>query len=375
MGEEASEIHPSWLLRKIIHVDMDCFYAAVEQRDNPELKGRPVVVGGRHRGVVCAASYEARKFGVRSAMPISRAKSLCKEGVFLPVRMSRYQECSAGIHEIFRRYTDRIQPISLDEAFLDVTEPKLQLPWASTIARKIKEEIREELGLIASAGVGPNKLIAKIASDEDKPDGLKVVPPEEVRNFLNPMPVKRIWGIGRKAEEKLKNLGITTIESLSHLSEDILLRHFGQHGMALHKLSLGIDLSEVKARSGSKSIGKETTYPEPVLDPGDLKEDILNMATKLEERLDKKGLLARGLTLKFKRVDFELFTRSLTQSDGMESRDDLVNCAKKIMDEKVTSELFPIRLFGMSCSHLERREDTPSLFDLLDDSSLQGKTE
>jgi DNA polymerase IV len=370
---EESELHPSWLKRKVIHVDMDCFYAAVEQRDQPELKGKPVIVGGRHRGVVCAASYEARKFGVHSAMPISRAKSLCRGGTFLPVRMARYQECSKDIHAIFRRYTDLIQPISLDEAFLDVSQPKVDLPWASTIARRIKEEIRDELGLIASAGVGPNKLVSKIASDMDKPDGMTVVPPEEVSRFLNPLPVKRIWGIGKKAEEKLKNLGISTIADLAQTSEEILLRHFGQHGSSLHLLSLGIDQSEVKLRSGSKSIGRERTYPEPVLDPGDLKEDLENLSEELGKRLKKKGLKARSLTLKFKRVDFELFTRSTTEGQGVDDQKELLSMAKKIMSEKVDTSLFPIRLFGMSCSHLEQ-EDIPSLFELLDEESGLSET-
>jgi len=366
VSENPSTLHSSWLERKVIHVDMDCFYAAVEQRDNPELIGKSVIVGGRHRGVVCAASYEARRFGVHSAMPISRAKSLCRQGIFLPVRMARYQEISKEIHAIFQRYTDMIQPISLDEAFLDVTNPKVGIPWASTIARKIKEDIRNELELVASAGVGPNKLVAKIASDEDKPDGLKVVPPEEVRNFLNPMPVKRIWGIGHKAEEKLRNLGITTIKALSEVPEEILLRHFGQQGLSLHNLSLGIDQSEVKARTGSKSIGRETTYPEPVLDPGDLNDDLSRLAKELEAQLKKKGLKARSLTLKFKRVDFELFTRSITESQAVDDQTDILRMATDIMTEKVDNELFPIRLFGMSCSHLDR-EDAPSLFDLLEE--------
>jgi len=353
------------LARKVIHVDMDCFYAAVEQHDHPELKGKPVVVGGRHRGVVCAASYEARKFGVRSAMPISQARALCRSGIFLPVRMARYQECSQAIHEIFRRYTDLVQPISFDEAFLDVTKAKQDLPYASTMARKIKAEILQELGLVASAGVGPNKLVAKIASALDKPDGLLVVPPEEVRSFLNPLPVNRIWGIGKKAEEKLHNLGITTIEALSQTPEELLLRHFGQQGSVMHRLSLGIDLSEVKAREVSKSIGRETTYPEPVLDAGDLREDVLRLSEELERRLKKKSLKARTLTLKFKRVDFELFSRSTTEGEGTNQKVELVRLAQKILKEKVTAEMFPIRLFGMSCSHLDRDDATPSLFDLL----------
>src|SRR5690349_24856709 len=227
--------------RKIIHVDMDAFYASVEQRDDPQLHGKPVIVAWRGaRSVVCAASYEARKFGVRSAMPAVRAERLCPNGVFLPPDFLRYRAVSRQVREIFLRHTDLIEPLALDEAYLDVTENKMGLPTATQVARTIREQIRQELHLTASAGVAPNKFLAKIASDWRKPDGLFVIQPEEVDSFLLPLPVGRLPGVGKVTEEKLRNLGIKTVGELRALELAALERDFGRYGVRLYELARGI---------------------------------------------------------------------------------------------------------------------------------------
>src|SRR5579864_9837291 len=229
-------------VRKIIHIDMDAFYASVEQRDDPQLKGKPVIVAWRgNRSVVCAASYEARQFGVRSAMPSVRAERLCPDGVFLPPDFTRYRAVSHQVREIFKRHTDLIEPLSLDEAYLDVTENKTGLPTATQVARTIREQIRTELQLTASEGVAPNKFLAKIASDWKKPDGLFVIQPEDVDSFLPPLPVGRIPGVGKVTAERLKTFGIQTIAHLRALDPAVLQSNFGKHGSRLHELAFGID--------------------------------------------------------------------------------------------------------------------------------------
>src|SRR5215471_7762910 len=229
-------------IRKIVHIDMDAFYASVEQRDNPELRGKPVIVAWRgNRSVVCAASYEARKFGVRSAMPASRAERLCPDAVFVPPDFTRYRAVSRLTREIFKRHTDLVEPLSLDEAYLDVTENKTGLPTATRVAITIREQIRRELNLTASAGVAPNKFLAKLASDWRKPDGLFVIQPEDVVDFLSPLPVRRIPGVGKVTEEKLRNLEILTVADLRKLDLPTLQSHFGRFGVRLHELARGID--------------------------------------------------------------------------------------------------------------------------------------
>src|SRR5213593_1830763 len=252
--------------RKIIHVDMDAFYASVEQRDNPQLRGKPVVVAWRgNRSVVCAASYEARKFGVRSAMPAVRAERLCPNATFLPPDFPRYRAVSSQVREIFKRHTDLIEPLSLDEAYLDVSENKTGLPTATQVARTIREQIRSELTLTASAGVAPNKFLAKIASDWKKPDGLFVIQPEEVDSFLLPLPVGRLPGVGKVTEEKLEKLGIKTVSNLRGLDLPMLEGQFGRYGMRLYELSRGIDNSQVVPDRPTKSISAEDTFEKDVL--------------------------------------------------------------------------------------------------------------
>src|SRR6516164_4636738 len=248
-------------LRKIVHIDMDAFYASVEQRDNPGLLGKPVIVAWRgNRSVVCAASYEARKFGVRSAMPAIQAERLCPNAVFLPPDFPRYRAVSRQVREILRRHTDLIEPLSLDEAYLDVTENKTGLPTATQVARTIREQIRAELCLTASAGVAPNKFLAKIASDWKKPDGLFVIQPAELDSFLLPLSVGRVPGVGRVTEEKLKKLGVHTIADLRSLNLPTLESRFGRYGVRLYELARGIDESQVVPDRPTRSISSEDTF-------------------------------------------------------------------------------------------------------------------
>src|SRR5271169_2556406 len=251
--------------RKVVHVDMDAFYASVEQRDNPELRGRPVIVAWRgKRSVVCAASYEARNFGVRSAMPAVRAERMCPEAVFIPPDFVRYKAASQAVREIFQRHTDLVEPLSLDEAYLDVTENKMQLPTATRVARTIREQIREELNLTASAGVAPNKFLAKIASDWRKPNGLFVIQPEEVETFLLPLPVGRIPGVGKVTEKRLEDLNIKTVGDLRTKDLPTLEARFGRYGLRLYQLARGIDDSPVVPDRPTKSISAEDTFAQDV---------------------------------------------------------------------------------------------------------------
>jgi len=249
------------MTRKIIHVDMDAFYASVEQRDDQQLRGKPVIVAWRgNRSVVCAASYEARKFGVRSAMPAVRAARLCPEAIFVAPDFTRYRAVSHQVQEIFKRYTDLIEPLSLNEAYLDVTKNKTDLPTATRVARLIREQIRQELNLTASAGVAPNKFLAKLASDWRKPDGLFVIQPEEVDTFLLPLPVGRLPGVGKVTAEKLANLRVETVGEVRGLDLSVLEHHFGRYGARLHELARGIDENQVVSGRPTKSISVEDTF-------------------------------------------------------------------------------------------------------------------
>src|SRR5271163_4150534 len=252
-------------VRKIVHVDMDAFYASVEQRDDPALRGRPVVVAWRgNRSVVCAASYEARRFGVRSAMPAVHAERLCPEAIFIPPDFTRYKAVSQAVRAIFKRHTDLIEPLSLDEAYLDVTENKTGLPTATWVAKTIRQQIREELHLTASAGVAPNKFLAKIASDWRKPDGLFVIQPEDLDTFLPPLPIGRIPGVGKVTETRLKQIGIQTVGDLQGFDLASLENRFGRYGIRLHELTRGIDQSEVVSDRPTKSISAEDTFERDV---------------------------------------------------------------------------------------------------------------
>jgi DNA polymerase-4 len=355
---KAEEARP----RKIVHVDMDAFYASVEALDNPDLRGKPVLVGGRpeQRGVVASASYEARRFGCRSAMPMRTAIRLCPRAIVVPPRFRRYHELSQRIQEIFRRYTEKVEPLALDESYLDVTEHALP---ATEIARRIKQEIRSETGLSASAGVGPNKMVAKIASDLRKPDGLVVVRPRQVRAFLAPLPVARIWGIGRVGEQRLARLGVRTIGDLAAMDEAVLARLFGRSGPFFHRLALGEDDRPVSPERETRSISSETTFAEDTLDRARLLRALGGFARELEESLRKEGFLARTVTVKVKYHDFRLVTRSATARTPFRSARRIREQARALLARTAVGRT-PVRLVGLGVSNLlgERAEVQLSLF-------------
>ena len=306
--------------RKIIHVDMDAFYASVEQRDDPALRGRPVVVAWRGaRSVVCAASYEARKFGVRSAMPALRAERLCPQAVFVPPDFGRYKAVSRQVRQIMLEHTDLVEPLSLDEAYLDVTVPKQDLGSATAIATRIRDAIREETRLTASAGIAPNKFLAKIASDWNKPDGQFVLKPAMVTAFLAPLPVGKLPGVGKVMEAKLAELGIATCSDLRAFGGEALEQRFGRWGRRLHELSLGIDEREVQAERPTLQVSAEDTF-EHDLPLSELEPHIRRMATKAwesyaRERRQHPERIARTVVLKLKTSDFRTLTRSLTAAE------------------------------------------------------------
>jgi DNA polymerase IV len=351
-------------LRKIVHIDMDAFYASVEQRDDPGLRGKPVVVAWRGaRSVVCAASYEARKFGVRSAMPAARAERLCPTAVFLPPDFPRYRAVSRQAREIFKRHTDLIEPLSLDEAYLDVTENKTGLPTATLVARTIRNQIRAELHLTASAGVAPNKFLAKIASDWKKPDGLFVIQPAEVDSFLAPLPVGRIPGVGKVTEVKLKRLAIQTVADLRRLELSVLERRFGRYGVRLYELARGIDESAVVPDRPTQSISSEDTFEQDVL-LSEMEPMIRRLAEKTWESARKESRVARTVVLKLKTSQFKILTRSNTPSTPPSSCDELTNIALALRERVALKSGQRFRLVGVGLSNFFEREDAqPVLFE------------
>jgi len=343
--------------RKIIHVDMDAFYAAVEQRDNPALRGCPVIVGGQpnSRGVVSTASYEARKFGIHSAMPTAHAYRLCPHGVFLSPDFSKYVEASRQIRDIFESYTDLVEPLSLDEAFLDVTENKHGNPSATRIAEAIRADILRETRLTASAGIGPNKFIAKVASDMNKPDGIYVVRPEEVAGFLESLPVRRIPGIGRVTEEACKKHGIAACGDFLPHSEEQLLSWFGSSGSWFYRLARGQDDRPVSASRDRKSCGIEDTFSQDLHTVGEAVGKLEQLARGLEKRLAKNSIRGRTVTLKVKYDDFTQITRSRSLHDPVDSAEHLLQTVCDLIPETDVGER-PVRLLGISLSHLEEPE-------------------
>lgn len=343
--------------RKIVHIDMDAFYASVEQRDNPQLRGKPVVVAWRgNRSVVCAASYEARKFGVRSAMPAVQADRLCPGAIFLPPDFPRYRAVSRQAREIFKRHTDLIEPLSLDEAYLDVTENKTGLPTAAQVARTIREQIRSELSLTASAGVAPNKFLAKIASDWKKPNGLFVIQPEEVDSFLPPLPVGRIPGVGKVTEEKLKQLEIQTIADLRRLDLPSLERRFGRYGVRLYELAQGIDNSEVVPDRPTQSISAEDTFEQDLL-LAEMEPMIRKLAEHTWTASRKESRIARTVVLKLKTAEFKILTRSHTPVTPPSSCEELTNIALSLRERVALSPRQRFRLVGVGLSNFFDPQD------------------
>jgi len=340
--------------RKIIHIDMDAFFASVEQRDFPHLRGQPLVVGGNraHRGVVAAASYEARKFGIHSAMSMGEAYRLCPHLKRQPHRMDVYRQESETIREIFENYADRVQPLSIDEAFLDVTERSVEEGVTATkLAARIKQDIYQETRLTASAGVAPNKFIAKVASDMNKPDGLTVIQPHQVQQFLDPLPVKKIWGVGPATAKRLHRLGIDTVGELRMLTLEELADEFGKQGLHYYRLSRGIDNRPVEKRGRAKSLSTENTFSQNIRDPQELTKHIRSQCEELSRRLKKSGLLAATLTLKVRYPDFETVTRS--QTGGTPSRDaELFQKTALELLEKTDYLGRAVRLLGVGVSGL-----------------------
>ena len=351
--------------RKIIHVDMDAFYASVEQRDDPQLRGKPVIVAWKgNRSVVCAASYEARAFGVRSAMPAVRAERLCPAAVFVAPDFTRYRAVSHSVREIFKRHTDLIEPLSLDEAYLDVTENKTDLPTATLVARTIREQIRQELSLTASAGVAPNKFLAKIASDWRKPDGLFVIQPDDVDTFLLPLPVGRLPGVGKVTEEKLAKLEIKTVGDLRGLDSSLVEQQFGRFGLRLQELARGIDASEVVPDRPTKSISAEDTFEQDV-PLAETEPMIRRLAEKVWESSRKESRIARTVVLKLKTGEFKILTRSHTPSAPPSSCRELTDIALMLRERVDLGPKQRFRLVGVGLSNFEEPGDAsvqPTLF-------------
>ena len=345
---------------------MDAFYASVEQRDDPQLRGEPVIVAWKgNRSVVCAASYEARAFGVRSAMPAVRAERLCPAAIFVAPDFTRYRAVSKSVHEIFKRHTDLIEPLSLDEAYLDVTENKTGLHTATLVARTIREQIRQELNLTASAGVAPNKFLAKLASDWRKPDGLFVIQPEAVDAFLLPLPVGRLPGVGKVNEEKLAELGIKTVGELRSLERANLEREFGRYGVRLYELARGIDENPVVPDRPTQSISVEDTFQEDVL-LAETEPMIRRLVEKLWSASRQEPRIARTVVLKLKTSEFKILTRSHTGSAPPSSCDELTEIALKLRERVTLDPQQRYRLVGVGLSNFQEAEQIgpqPALFE------------
>lgn len=341
-------------IRKIIHVDMDAFYASVEQMDNPGLRGKPVAVGGnRERGVVAAASYEARKFGVRSAMPSKIASLRCPGLIFVKPRFERYKELSYQIREIFYAYTDLVEPLSLDEAFLDVTENKTNNPSATLIAKEIRARIKDEVGLNASAGISYNKFLAKVASDLNKPNGQAVITPEQATAFLEKLPIERFFGIGKVTAEKMKKLGIHQGSDLKQYSLDFLSRRFGKSGLHYFEIVRGIHLSPVNPNRDRKSISVENTFEKDLFLPEELDAARQKLAQELLIRMGKNQLRGRTVTLKIKYKDFSQQTRSKSLGRYLKNPE-IVLFSEELLKQETLK--MPIRLMGLGVSNLEVNE-------------------
>lgn len=361
--------------RKIIHIDMDAFYASVEQRDNPEYRGKALVVGGSPEGrggVVATASYEARRFGVRSAMPAKQAKQLCPQAIFIKPRFPAYREASQKIREIFSRYTDLIEPLSLDEAYLDVTNDKQNIGSAIEIAKQIKQAIKDELQLTASAGVSINKFVAKIASDINKPDGLTFIGPSSVESFMEKLAVEKFHGVGKVTADKMRKMGLFSGFDLKQHTEDELVQHFGKAGRFYYKIVRGIDEREVRPDRETKSVGAEDTFPYDLVLIAEMEAELDKIAVTVHNRLQKNNLKGRTVTLKIKYSDFRQITRNRSFLMPLSDLETISRVAKELLAATDT-ENSKIRLLGITLSNfnepetkqkLEKDSDQLRLFDL-----------
>ena len=347
---------------------MDAFYASVEQRDHPEYRGKPLIVGGPpdRRGVVATASYEARKFGIRSAMSSTRARQLCPEALFVFPRFDVYKQVSAHIRDIFRRYTDLIEPLSLDEAFLDVTTDKLNIGSAIEIAQQIKQAIRDELQLTASAGVSVNKFVAKIASDMDKPDGLTFIGPSRIIEFMEQLPVEKFFGVGKVTAEKMKSMHLFTGADLKRLTEEEMIKHFGKSGRFYYQMVRGIDNRPVQPHRETKSVASEDTFEKDLDDPAALAAELEKIAGRLVQRLERYQLKGRTITLKVKFSDFKQITRNQSYPQQVGDYPTILQTALQLLD-KLDLNGKKIRLLGISLSNF----DEPGTFGNSKGSSSQ----
>ncbi len=346
------------MVRKIIHMDMDAFFASIEQRDNPALRGKPIAVGyGGQRGVVAAASYEARKFGVHSAMPSVVALRKCPNLIFVPHRFEVYKSVSATVMDIFREYTPLVEPLSIDEAYLDVTQSLQLIPSATQLAREIKERIYQTVGLTASAGVSINKFLAKIASDQRKPDGLFVIKPHEVIPFIDQLPIEKFFGVGPRTAEKMHKLGIFSGKDLRGMDPDFLIRHFGKPGSFFYQVAQGIDDRPVTPYRERKSVGIENTYADDFTTLAQMQEALMELEAGLWERVLRHGRFGRTLTLKVKFNDFQIITRSKSLLHPICDREELHSLAAELL--QLANPQKGVRLLGITVSNFESEENCP----------------
>ena len=351
-------------MRHIIHADLDAFYATVEQLDNPELRGKPVLVGGRpeSRGVVATASYEARPFGVRSAMPMRTAVRLCPQGIIVRPRFNRYRDMSRQVMDIFREFTDTIEPLSLDEAYLDISETVDEVagPWPLGLALDIKRRVKEVTGLTVSVGVSVSKSVSKIASDLEKPDGLVVVPPGQQSQFLAPLPVGKLWGIGPKTAERLKSEGVDTIGALATQSPEWFQRIFGQRSESIRMRAMGLDDEPVHTERTTKSVSSETTFPDDIGDPEELKRVLDGLAEGVAESLERKDLRGRTVTVKLRLADFTTFTRQSTLPVPSNDTQSIREMAWKLLSAELTPGR-TFRLLGVGASNFSEPDEVRQL--------------
>ncbi len=348
-------------MRKIIHIDMDAFYASVELRERPELQHLPVVISSHHpRAVIAAASYPARQFGLRSAMSMSQAKKLCPQVVVIEPNFEKYREVSAQIHQIFQHYTALIEPLSLDEAYLDVTENLQNIPSATEVAERIRADIFRLTGLTASAGVAPNKFLAKIASDWHKPNGICIIKPTQVQNFIHDLPLKKIPGVGKVTQEKLKSLHLETLGDLQKVEENLLIQHFGKYGKQLFLYAQGIDDRPVQAERQRQQISNETTFDDdltleqcaPYWD---------NLIERVWRSLNKKQMQARGVTVKLKLKNFQVLQHSKSFKQALNSQHDMQKVVQILLSEMQIPEHFQFRLIGVGLYQLSEQQEESQL--------------
>jgi DNA polymerase-4 len=356
-------------IRKIIHIDMDAYYASVEMRDFPQYRGKPIVVGGspEGRGVVATASYEARRYGIHSAMPAARAKRLCPHVIFVKPRFEVYREVSHQIREIFYEYTPLVEPLSLDEAYLDVTENLKGMPSASLVAKEIRERIKAKTDLTASAGVAHNKFLAKIASDINKPDGITLIPPEKAEEFIEELEIGDFYGIGKSTEAKMKRLGIYNGADLKQWSEFDLVEHFGKVGRHYYRIVRGIDHREVKPERIRKSIGKERTFSQDIGEPFRMNEELDSLAQKVADRMQDLDAAGKTVTLKLRYDNFDTITRSHTVDRWVHEPQELAYSAKQMLAETEAGRgQRKVRLLGVTVSNLNLDEEDDGLGEQLE---------